>query len=92
MLLKKSKATLKFNVIKNNQGVGIFIRDDSCVNMSGSIIDGNHLGVVQERKFNPKKHSKQVKKGLMSLTTLDFEVNQALKSSKREREDPNSME
>lgn len=88
MLLKKCKAQLRFNRIKNNHGVGVFIRDDSCVDMTNCIIDGNHLGLVQERKFNPKKHEKTAVK-YDELPTLDFSSNLALKSSARDKEKGN---
>jgi len=60
MLIKKSKVRLVNNKIKNNKGVGVFIRDDSCVNMKDCTLDGNNIGLVQERKFNARKHAKRM--------------------------------
>jgi hypothetical protein len=74
-MLKKSKIRLICNEIKDNSGVGVFIRDDSCVQMKDCIIDGNQLGVVQERKFNPKKHAKYKPVEDDELAGLDFSSN-----------------
>ena len=55
LLLKKSRAVLTKNIIKENKGVGVFVRDHSCTLMTGCTIAENHLGFVQERKYNPNK-------------------------------------
>jgi parallel beta-helix repeat protein len=46
LLLKKSRAVLTKNIIKENKGVGVFVRDHSCTLMTGCTIAENHLGFV----------------------------------------------
>lgn len=55
---KKSKVILLKNTLKDNLGVGVFLRDDSCTHMKSCTVEGNIAGYVQERKYNPKKHEK----------------------------------
>jgi parallel beta-helix repeat protein len=55
---KKSKVILLKNTLKDNLGVGVFLRDDSSTHMKSCTVEGNIAGYVQERKYNPKKHEK----------------------------------
>lgn len=43
---KKSKLLLLKNTLKDNTGVGVFLRDDSCVHMKHCTIEGNVAGYV----------------------------------------------
>lgn len=89
MMLKKSRIMLDSNKIINNKGVGVFIRDDSCVHMIDCIIDGNFIGIVQERKFNPRKHAigKKRQDDPLDFKEFDISSNLALKSSKRKKDE-----
>jgi F-box protein 11 len=55
---KKSKVIILNNTLKDNLGVGVFLRDDSCTHMRKCTVEGNVAGYVQERKYNPKKHER----------------------------------